>query len=99
MEEYLGSSREGLDVGRVLGQKRDDRFGETILPANIGYWSNHRKIDLVDHEQTFGLHVEADHSGVLDKDLGMGSGENGPDRSGYGPELRSGLQGWLPATC
>src|ERR1051326_6493745 len=41
MEQDLGPARERLDVCGVLGEKRDDFGGQTVLAADPGKRSNH----------------------------------------------------------
>ena len=35
VKEHLGAARERLDVGRVLGQQRNDFLGQAVLAADV----------------------------------------------------------------
>ena len=41
MEEHLGTSGKWLDVGFVRRDLRNDQSSKSVLPADVGEWTDH----------------------------------------------------------
>src|SRR5579872_5801210 len=90
MKEHLSAARECLNIRNVFRQHGNDLGGKTVLAADVRQGSDHAMS--VNDKEAFGLNVEAQGRGILDKNFGVCPGKNGPDAGGNFAKLRAGLK-------